>query len=156
MKYLILALLTQTMLMLISLGYVYASDDEMLEQYMTQCNAPAALYDPEVMASTLAEPYKFLQLLEIMSAPATTMTVYECIANEEQRQTVIKTMSDPDKLAASMSTFMSPQMYMNWMTAMQNPETQQALTTYMNPGHIRQWMSSVFELGAQHYSLKNN
>ena len=142
--------------MLISLGCVYASDDEMLEQYMTQCNAPAALYDPEVMANTLAEPDKFLQLLEIMSAPATTMTVYECIANEEQRQTVLKTMSDPDKLAASMSTFMSPQMYMNWMTAMQNPETQQALTTYMNPEHFRQWMSSVFELGAQHYSLKNN
>ena len=142
--------------MLISLGCVYASDDEMLEHYMAQCNAPAALYDPEVMANTLAEPDKFLQLLEIMSAPATTMTVYECIANEEQRQTVIKTMSDPDKLAASMSRFMSPQMYLNWMTAMQNPETQQALTTYMNPEHFRQWMNSVFELGAQHYSLKNN
>ena len=142
--------------MLISLGCVYASDEEMLEQYMTQCNAPAALYDPEVMANTLAEPDKFLQLLEMLSAPATTMTMYECIASEEQRQTVIKTMSDPDKLAASMSTFMSPQMYMNWMTAMQNPETQQALTTYMNPEHFRQWMSSVFELGAQHYSLKNN
>lgn len=139
-----------------SLFHVSASDDEMLEHYMAQCNAPAALYDPEVMANTLAEPDKFLQLLEIMSTPVTAMTVYECIANEEQRQTVIKTMSDPGKLAASMSTFMSPQMYMNWMTAMQNPETQQALTTYMNPEHFRQWMNSVFELGAQHYSLKNN
>ena len=156
MKYLILVLFLQTMLALMSLSCVYANDDEMLEQYMTQCNAPAALYDPEVMANTLAEPDKFIQLLEVMSAPATTMTVYECIANEEQRKTVIKTMSDTDKLAASISTFMSPRMYLNWMTAMQNPETQQALAGYMNPAYYRQWMSSVFELAERHHSIKNN
>ena len=147
---------TLVIVLLSSLIHVSANDDEILEQYMSQCNAPAALYDPEIMAHTLAEPEKFLQLLEEMSAPSTAMTMYECIVNEEQLETVLYTMSDPDKLAASMSTFMSPQMYINWMTAMQNPETQQALIAYMNPEHTLQWFTSFYELATRHYSLKNH
>ena len=149
-KYLILLIA----LFLSSVNSTFANDED-LEAYISQCNAPAALYDPEAMASTLAEPSKFIQLLETLFAPSTTMTMYECIANEEQFETVLNTMSDPEKLAASMSTFMSPQVYLNWMKALQDPATQQALLTYMKPEHYMQWLNSIHALAIQQHSLKN-
>lgn len=153
-RHLLPSLLLITLIALISTAS--AEDDALLEEYMSQCNAPSALYDPEAMAMTVADPDKFLQLLEELSAPSTTMSMYECIANDAQFETVIKTMTDPEKLATSMSTFMSPDMYINWMAAMQNPETQRAFMAYMEPEHFIQWLSSVYNLAAQHHSLQNN
>jgi hypothetical protein len=152
--YLLTAL--KLIILLMAISPASAEDDDLLEEYMSECNAPAALYDPEIMAKTMADPNQFLLLLEELSVPATSMSMYECVANEAQLETVINTMTDPEKLATSMTTFMSPEMYINWMTAMQNPETQQAFLAYMKPEHFIQWLSSVHNLAAQHHSLQNN
>ncbi|MEM7304457.1 MAG: hypothetical protein AAF372_02895 [Pseudomonadota bacterium] len=150
-----LLILFPLILVFSSIGSAFA-DDEILEQYMSQCNAPAALYDPEVMAKTMMDPDKFLVLLGSISKPSTTMTMYECIANQEQFETVIKTLSNPEKLSNSASTFMTPEAYAKWITALQDPETQQALLAYMNPELYLTWMSTFIGLASQHYNMNKN
>ena len=132
-----------SILLLISITTpVFADADEDLENYIKECNAPAELYDAEIMAKTIADPAKFMQFITTINNPATTKTMMECISSPEQWQTVTNSIMDINKTTNAMTLFMNPEMYMNWLTASMNPHTFQPFFAYVKPSFYMQWLSA--------------
>lgn len=93
------------------------ADDEDLEDYLSECSAPMALYDPAVMAETMTTPSKFMSFIMEMRKSATVNAIAECVVHPEQWSSVAIRITDYNNYAQAMTIFMSPQIYMNWMTA---------------------------------------
>ena len=145
MKVSIFSLIALLVLGLFTLSPLFAEDDEALESYITECNAPKAFYDPAVMAETMADPQKFMSFMTEINKPATTKALAECMAHPEQWSSMIEGMSDYNKYAQAMVPFMNPQTYMNWMVASMNPQTYTPFMTYMNPAFYTQWMTTMMD-----------
>ena len=102
-----------------------------------------AYTDPAAMASAMADPAKFMQLMTLMSNTQTAQSMMECGMDSNQWSEIIANMSNPTNMMNAMAQFMNPQMYMNWMTASMNPATYQAaMNTFMNPALYMQWMTA--------------
>jgi len=86
-----------------------------------QCSVRAELYDPEIMAQTMANPVKFKQFMSVMSRPETIQIMMSCASNPEQWAAWMTKASNPNKMMNTMMVFMNPQFYLNWMTAFMNP-----------------------------------
>lgn len=91
-----------------------------------QCSIRQELYDPEVMANTMANPKEFSKFMTVMSHPDTPKIMMSCASNPEQWTAMMAKFSDPQKMMNTMMVFMNPQMYFNWMTAFTDPK-------YYNP-----------------------
>ncbi len=113
------------------------------EQYSSSCNIPAAFTDPEVMATTMSDPAKFVQLWTLMNNPQTTQALLQCSMDSEQWSVWMANFSNPTKMMNAMIPFMNPQTYTNWMTASMNPQTYQPMYAYMNPAFYTQWMTAL-------------
>ena len=124
-------------------GDLEANDKEIsATDYSEQCSTLGAFSDPEVMANTMADPNKFMQLIAQMSNPQTAQALMECSTNPQEWNTWMANMSNPTKMMNAAALFMNPQVYMNWMTASMNPQFYQtAMNTYMNPALYMQWMT---------------
>jgi hypothetical protein len=127
---------------------VFSNSDieEDMESYMSECNAPSELYDPEAMANTLADPVKFLQLVEAIKNPATVNTLVECATHPEQMQTILQSLSDPAKYMNMMIIFMNPQTYMNWMAASTSPEFNQSEFEMINASEMAKTLETFYKL----------
>mgnify|MGYP003657394821 FL=1 len=117
-----------------------------MESYMSECNAPVELYDPEAMANTMSDPVRFMQLVKSVNNPATVNSILECATHPEQMKTVLKSLSDPVKYMNMMVIFMNPQTYMNWKNASKNPEFNQSEFEMMNASEMVQSFKSLFKL----------
>lgn len=122
---------------------VLAGTDEDLENYMTECDAPAEFYDAEAMAKTVANPEEFNRFLTELNKPATTKALLQCVFTPEQMETMLVSITDPNKMMNAMTTFMDPQVYFAWMVASMNPQTYQPISTFINPVFYMQWLEAM-------------
>jgi hypothetical protein len=60
-----------TFVIIFSPVYCQSEVDDDMENYMSECNAPAELYDPEALAEIMSDPDKFMQLVASINNPAT-------------------------------------------------------------------------------------
>ncbi len=124
---------------------VFSEADESVKDENVQASSECqmkAYTDPEVMAATIADPTKFMELMMLMSNPQTSINMMNCGMDPNQWNEIIANMMDTTKMMNGMAQFMNPQMYMNWMTASMNPAYYTPLmNTYMNPAYYMQWMT---------------
>ena len=92
------------------------------QSFSPQCSVRPELYDPEVMANTMANPQRFKEVMTVMNQHDTIQIMMSCASNPEQWTAMMNKVSDPNKMMATMTVFMNPQFYTNWMTAFMNPE----------------------------------
>ena len=108
-----------------------------------ECKYSAAFNDPEVMAQTMANPAKMMELFALMGNPQTAQMVMNCSTDPKTWTAWTTNYSNPTKLMNAFAAFMNPQLYMNWMTASMNPQTYQPVFGFMNPGIYMQWMTAA-------------
>jgi len=89
--------------------------------FAAQCSVRQELYDPEIMANTMANPEEFKKFMAVMKHPDTFQIIMSCASNPEQWTAMMSKVSDPNKMMNTMMVFMNPQMYFNWMTAVMDP-----------------------------------
>tara|TARA_R110002096_G_scaffold43496_2_gene117460 strand:+ start:1793 stop:2179 length:387 start_codon:yes stop_codon:yes gene_type:complete len=97
------------------------SDDYSYQTFSPQCSVRAELYDPQVMAQTMANPEKLKKFMSVMSQPETMQIMMSCASNPEQWTAWMSKISDPNKMANTMMVFMNPHFYFTWMTTFMNP-----------------------------------
>lgn len=124
-----------------SLALVHAEDD--LEDYISQCHAPRALYDPQELANSLVSPDKFLQLISEISKPASAKSMIQCLVTPESRQSVISEVTSPNKIMNAMSTVMTLQTSKNWIASTANMQTYGSLYMFMNPEFYTDWITAM-------------
>ena len=127
-------------------GQLQASDSEAeatANSYNEECKYSAAFNDPEVMAQTMANPAKMMELFALMGNPQTAQMVMNCSTDPKTWTAWTTNYSNPTKLMNAFAAFMNPQLYMNWMTASMNPQTYQPAFGFMNPGIYMQWMTAA-------------
>ena len=127
--------------LVILLAPAFAETEGTIQQdYSDQCLISSVFNDPNEMAKTVSDPAKFMQLITVMSNPATAQAVMGC-SNSMQMNVLMSNMSNPAKMMNAMAVFMNPAVYMNWMTASMNPQTYQPFYIFMNPTFYMQWMA---------------
>lgn len=128
-----------------------AEDD--LEAYMSQCDAPAGIYDFEVKADIFSDPQKFKQYLAQAKKPATAKSVMQCLLNPEQRSTLLSTAMSPSKMMSAVMIFAKPETCTAWAAASMNPETYTSFAEFMNPMSFMQWMSGMMNVSVYQPAL---
>lgn len=122
---------------------VFAKSDKQQDAVSSDCNILATFTDPQVMATKMANPAEFMQLMTLINNPQTTQEIMECSSDLQQWNAWIANMSNPTKMMNAFAQFMNPQMYVNWMAASMNPQTYQPMYAYMNPAFYAQWMTAT-------------
>lgn len=103
------------------------SDTNSYQTFSPQCSVRAELYDPEVMAQTMANPKRLKEFMSVMSQPETAQIMMSCASNPEQWTAWMSKVTDPKKMMNTMMVFMNPQFYANWMTAFMDPQFYQPM-----------------------------
>jgi hypothetical protein len=130
---------------------------ELARQYYGQCAATdssefdaikpqlRAFTDMEVMAETMADPAKFMQLMAVVNDPRSIHVMTKCATEPVMWDTWMSGMTDFNKMSRAMSHFMNPAMYQpmmqmadpayytRWMNAMANPAFYQPVTSLADP-----------------------
>ncbi len=123
MNFIKLTLFTLLFIQLTATTSAFAEpDNNSYQTFSPQCSIRAELYDPEIMAETMAKPEKLKEFMSVMSQPETTQIMMSCASNPEQWRAWISKVSDPNKMMNTMMVFMNPQFYANWMTAFMDPQ----------------------------------
>ena len=106
---------------------------ELAKQYYGQCTNTEdsqfddirpylkAFTDMEVMAETMADPARFMQLMAVVNDPRTMHVMTKCATEPVMWDTWMAGMTDFNKMSRTMGHFMNPNMYFNWMMAPMNP-----------------------------------
>ncbi len=115
------------------------------ESASSGCNIPAAFTDLEVMATTMADPAKFAELMALVNNPQTTQAMMQCSMEPKQWNVWMTGISNPAKMMNAFTQFINPQIYTNWMTASMNPQTYKFMYAYMNPAFYMQWMTASMD-----------
>jgi hypothetical protein len=128
---------------------------ELAKQYYGQCAATdssqfdaikpqlQAFTDMEVMAETMADPVRFMQLMTVVNDPRTIHVMSKCAVEPVMWDTWMKGMTDFNKMGRSMAHFMNPNMYLSWMTASMNPAMYQPLMQMADPAYYSRWMTAL-------------
>ncbi len=116
-----LLVLLCTQIILLSPAFAEYNSDS-TQNFSAQCSVRPELYDPEVMANTMANPEEFKKFMAVMNNPDTLQIMMSCASNPEQWTAMMSKVSDPNKMMNTMMVFMNPQMYFNWMTAFMDPK----------------------------------
>ena len=118
---------------------------ELAKQYYGQCsNVDSSQFDNiqpqlnaftdmEIMADTMADPVKFMQLMAVVNDPQTIHTMTKCATEPVMWDTWMRGMTDFNKMGRVMGRFMNPNIYFSWMTAMANPVFYQPVTSLADP-----------------------
>lgn len=102
-----------------------------------------AFTDMEVMADTMADPLKFMQLMAVVNDPHTIHTMTKCATEPVMWDTWMRGMTDFNKMSNTMGKFMNPNMYFAWMMASMNPQMYQPMMKMADPGHYNRWMAAM-------------
>ena len=128
---------------------------ELAKQYYGQCaNVDSeqfdqiqpylrAFTDMEVMAETMADPVKFMQLMSVVNDPHTMHVMTKCASEPVMWDTWMRGMTDFNKMSRVMTHFMNPNMYFAWMTASMNPAIYEPFTKMSNPAYYNKWMTAM-------------
>jgi hypothetical protein len=125
---------------------------ELARQYYGECAATdssefdairpqlRAFTDMEVMAETMADPAKFMQLMAVVNDPRSIHVMTKCATEPVMWDTWMSGMTDFNKMSRAMSHFMNPNMYMSWMMAPMNPAMYQPMMQMADPAYYTRWM----------------
>jgi len=102
-----------------------------------------AFTDMEVMAEHMADPAKFMQLMNVVNDPRTIHVMSKCATEPVMWNTWMSGMTDFNKMTRTMSHFMNPNMYMNWMMASMNPAMYQPMMKMADPNYYNSWMTAM-------------
>ena len=128
---------------------------ELAKQYYGQCtNTDSAQFDTimpqlkaftdmEVMAQTMADPAKFMQLMAVVNDPRTIHVMTKCATEPVMWDTWMTGMTDFNKMSRAMGYFMNPNMYMAWMMAPMNPAMYQPMMQMADPQYYTRWMNAM-------------
>ena len=128
---------------------------ELAKQYYGQCSNTdsvefdairpqlKAFTDMEVMAQTMADPAKFMNLMTVVNDPRTIHVMTRCATEPVMWDTWMSGMTDFDKMSRAMGYFMNPNMYMAWMMAPMNPATYQPMMQMADPQYYTRWMNAM-------------
>jgi hypothetical protein len=128
---------------------------ELAKQYYGQCNNTDsaefdtirpqlnAFTDMEVMAQTMADPAKFMQLMTVVNDPRTLHVMTKCATEPVMWDTWMSGMTDFNKMSRAMGYFMNPNMYMAWMMAPMNPAMYQPMMQMADPQYYTRWMNAM-------------
>ena len=129
---------------------------ELAKEYYAQCQGVdeddfekirtslKAFTDAEVMADTMADPAKFMKLMNTVNDPRTMHVMMKCSTEPVMWDTWMRGASDPDKMARAMGRFMNPGMYIAWMTAPMNPQVMAEMTAMADPNrYLTTWPTAL-------------
>jgi hypothetical protein len=128
---------------------------ELARQYYGQCtNTDSAEFDGirpqlqaftdmEVMAQTMADPARFMQLMTVVNDPRTIHVMTKCATEPVMWDTWMSGMTDFNKMSRAMGYFMNPNMVMSWMMAPMNPAMYQPMMQMANPEYYTRWMNAL-------------
>ena len=129
---------------------------ELAKEYYAQCRGVdendfekirtslKAFTDAEVMADTMADPAKFMKLMNTVNDPRTMHVMMKCSTEPVMWDTWMRGASDPDKMARAMGRFMNPGMYIAWMTAPMNPQVMAEMTAMADPNrYLTTWPTAL-------------
>lgn len=137
-----IAILLAVIAVFVSPVFGESESTEQVTASTSDCNLPAEFVNPEAMANTMANPAKFMQLMNLMSQPQFSQQMMACSVDSNQWNVWMASMSNPASMTNAMMPFMNPQTYMNWMTASMNPQTYTVMMMpFMNPNYYAQWMT---------------
>ena len=102
-----------------------------------------AFTDMEVMAETMADPTKFMQLMAVVNDPRTIHVMTKCATEPVMWDTWMSGMTDFNKMTRAMGHFMNPNMYLSWMMAPMNPAMYQPMMQMANPAYYTRWMTAL-------------
>ncbi|RLA37038.1 MAG: hypothetical protein DRR03_03055 [Gammaproteobacteria bacterium] len=118
---------------------------ELAKEYYAQCRGVdesdfekirtslKAFTDAEVMVDTMADPVRFMKLMNIVNDPRVMHVMMKCSSEPVMWDTWMRGASDPDKMMRAMGRFMDPGMYMAWMMAPMNPQVMEQMTAMADP-----------------------
>ncbi|MCP4979856.1 MAG: hypothetical protein GY935_05105 [Gammaproteobacteria bacterium] len=128
---------------------------ELAKQYYGQCaDTDSAQFDSirpqlkaftdmEVMAETMADPSKFMQLMSVVSDPRTIHVMSKCATEPVMWDAWMSGMTDFNKMSRTMTHFMNPNMVMSWMMAPMNPAMYQPMMQMAEPAYYTHWMNAM-------------
>ncbi len=128
---------------------------ELAKQYYGECAATdssqfdairpqlKAFTDMEVMAETMVDPTRFMQLMSVVNDPRTIHVMTKCATEPVMWDTWMNGMTDFNKMSRAMGHFMNPNMYMSWMMAPMNPAMYQPMMQMANPAYYTRWMNAM-------------
>ncbi len=128
---------------------------DLAKQYYGQCsNTDSAEFDGirpqlnaftdmEVMAQTMADPAKFMQLMTVVNDPRTIHVMTKCATEPVMWDTWMSGMTDFNKMSRAMGHFMNPNVMMSWMMAPMNPAMYQPMMQMANPEYYTRWMNAL-------------
>ncbi|MCP4767617.1 MAG: hypothetical protein GY875_15260 [Gammaproteobacteria bacterium] len=128
---------------------------ELAKQYYGQCtNTEDSQFDDirpqlkvftdmEVMAETMADPARFMQLMAVVNDPRTMHVMTKCATEPVMWDTWMAGMTDFNKMSRTMGHFMNPNLYFNWMMAPMNPAMYQPMMQMATPEYYNRWMSAM-------------
>ena len=129
---------------------------ELAKEYYAQCQGVTAedfekirtslkaFTDAEVMADTMADPARFMHLMNVVNDPRTMHVMMKCSTETVMWDTWMRGASDPDKMMRAMGRFMNPGMYMAWMMAPMNPQVMAEMTAMADPNrYMTTWPTAL-------------
>ena len=128
---------------------------ELAKQYYGQCsNVDSSQFDNiqpqlnaftdmEIMADTMADPVKFMQLMAVVNDPQTIHTMTKCATEPVMWDTWMRGMTDFNKMGRVMGRFMNPNIYFSWMMASMNPQMYQPMMKMADPNYYNSWMTAM-------------
>ena len=121
-------------------GECAATDSSQFDAIMPQLKA---FTDMEVMAETMADPAKFMQLMAVVNDPRSIHVMTKCATEPVMWDTWMNGMTDFNKMSRAMGHFMNPNMVMSWMMAPMNPAMYQPMMQMADPAYYTRWMNAM-------------
>jgi hypothetical protein len=121
-------------------GECAATESSQFDAIMPQLKA---FTDMEVMAETMADPAKFMQLMAVVNDPRSIHVMTKCATEPVMWDTWMNGMTDFNKMGRAMGHFMNPNMYMSWMMAPMNPAMYQPMMQMADPAYYTRWMNAM-------------
>ena len=128
---------------------------ELARQYYGQCAGAdesrfdairpqlRAFTDMEVMAETMADPARFMQLMAVVNDPHTIHVMTKCATEPVMWDTWMRGMTDFNKMSRAMAQFANPNLYFAWMMAPMQPAMYQPMMQMAQPDYYNRWMTAL-------------
>ena len=121
-------------------GQCANTDDQQLNAIRAQL---IAFLDMEIMAKHLADPAKFIRLMNLVNDPRTIHVMSTCATEPVVWEAWMRGATDFEKMGRTMAIFMNPGLYMNWMNASMQPASYQPMMKMVEPGYYNGWMTAM-------------
>lgn len=102
-----------------------------------------AFTDIEVMAESMADPTRFMQLMAVVNDPHTIHVMTKCATEPVMWDTWMRGITDFDKMSRAMMHFANPSMYFAWMMAPMQPATYQPMMQMAQADYFSRWMAAL-------------